>query len=224
MRFATRALVCVAALIIALPLVAAEEPNKPRAVTIEVASDLTTEKARAQESNLADVIVDAIRSAAKADVGLVPASWFVETTIAKGQASTEQFLQALDLRTDTIVVMKLTGDQIKRGLEHGLALYPGKNPAFLQVSGITVTIDGAPEVAKRVLTAKVGKAAIVDDKKYTVAMPSPLANGALAYQKVWTKADVDQSLKTTVEQAVTTYLAAQKTVGAKAEDRIVVKK
>jgi hypothetical protein len=55
-------------------------------------------------------------------------------------------------------------------------------------------------------------------------MPAPLANGALAYQKVWTKADVDQILKTTVEQAVTDYLATQKTVGAKAEDRIVVKK
>lgn len=222
MRFAVRALA--GALVMWCAVGAAAAPARSAGVTVDVQLDLTTERVRVQESSLANVIVDAVRAAARADVALIPASWFVECAVPKGPAAASAFLGALDLRTDVIVVARLTGDQLRRGVEHGLSLYPGKNPAFLQVSGMTVTIDGGAEPARRVLALRVGKAPVQDDRVYTVAMPSPLANGAQGYHRVWGKVTLDRALKATLEEATVDYLVAQKSVGAKSEERIVVRK
>jgi len=192
--------------------------------TLQVASELTTKNVRTEESNLAGLVADAIRAVQKSDIALIPAIGFTETTVPKGPATTEDILKALEYRNDMVVIVKLSGEQVRRALEHGLALLPQKNPAFLQVSGLTVTVDPAADRTKRVVSAKVGKNALQDGKTYEVAMPSPLANGALAYFKIWSKADISKETSRTVEEAVTNYLATQKTIGQKGEERIAFRK
>lgn len=192
--------------------------------TLQVASELTTKNVRSEESNLADLVADAIRSVDKCDIALMPAIGFTETVLPKGSATTDDVLKALEYRNDMVVLVKLTGDQIRRALEHGLALLPQKNPAFLQVSGLSVTVDPSADRSKRVSSVKVGKDALQDSKTYVVAMPSPLANGALAYFKIWSKTDISKETTRTVEEAVTGYLAKQKTIGQKGEERIAFRK
>jgi hypothetical protein len=53
-------------------------------------------------------------------------------------------------------------------------------------------------------------------------MPAPLANGALAYFKIWKKSDMDKDTGKTLEDALHDYLADHKTI-AKGEERLVVK-
>jgi 5'-nucleotidase / UDP-sugar diphosphatase len=195
------------------------------AAAIQVTSELTTKNARTEESNLANVIADAIRAVEKSDVAFVPASALAEVTIPKGTVTADDILRAVEYRDDSVIIVKLTGAQIKRALEHALGLYPQKNSAFLQVSGLTVTVDPTTEKDKRIVSVKVGGSPLQDSKKYTVAMPSPLASGALGYFKIWDKTrDIDHDTNKSLAVAVKDYLDGIRTLGGKSEERLVIKK
>jgi len=194
------------------------------AQTVQVREPLSTANVRTEESNLADVIADAIRSAAEADVALIAATSFAEVSIPAGSAAAEDFEKALVFRGDSIVVMKLKGAQIRTALEHGLSLYPAKSAAFLQVSGISFEVNAAAPRNERVTALKVGKDPLDPDKTYTVAMPSPLAGGALVYSKAWSRSDMDRDTKITLGDAVRTYLAKNPEISVKIGERIIVRK
>lgn len=193
---------------------------------LQITTELTTKNVRVEESSLADVIADALRDAAGTDAAFLAASAFKEVTVPKGTATTEDVLNALSFRRDSISVVKLTGAQIKQALEHGLSLLPQRNIGFLQVSGLSATVDPDAERGKRVTSLKIGGRAYDSAKKYIVAMPAPLADGALTYDKIWSKSDIDKDRdpNLSLEEAVTKYLSSHKTIGDKGEDRIVFKK
>jgi 2',3'-cyclic-nucleotide 2'-phosphodiesterase (5'-nucleotidase family) len=192
---------------------------------ITVASELSTKNARKEESGLANVIADAIRDAANCDAAFVSASSFSEQTVPKGSATVEDFLKALAFRNDSVVVVKLTGEKVRAALEHGLALYPQMHSAFLQVSGMSVSIDPKQEKDRRVTAVRIGGGALDDKKVYTVAMPSPLADGGLAYYRIWSKSDIDKGKdpKLSLEDAVRKYLRGKASVGDSG-DRLDFKK
>lgn len=197
----------------------------PAAAPIQVVSELSTRNVRTEESNLANIIVDAVRDVDKSDAAIVAASSFTDLTIAKGTTTPADILKALEYQDDSIVIVKLTGAQLRKALEHGLTLLPQKNSAFLQVSGISATIDASADKDKRVTSLRVGGSAVKDAATYTVAMPSPLANGALGYFKVWEKSKaIDHDTNKTLGQAVTDYLAGVRSVGAKGEERLAIKR
>src|SRR5687767_5514335 len=75
---------------------------------ISAAAELSTKNARKEESNLANVIADAIRDASNADIAFIAASSFADQTIAKGSGSVEDCLKALAFRNDPVVVVKLS--------------------------------------------------------------------------------------------------------------------
>ncbi len=193
---------------------------------IQVAAELSTKNVRTEESNLADIIADAVIKVESADVAFLAASSFAEIVIPKGPASAADIVKSLAFRTDTVVIMKLTGAQIKQALAHGLELYPQRNRAFLQVAGLTAGIDGGPSADKdkRIISITVSGSAVDDKKKYTVAMPSPLANGALAFDKVWSRSDIDHDTGRTLEECLTGFLSGKKSIGSKSEERLVFKK
>jgi len=200
----------------------------PRQGKLQIVGDLTTKNVRTEESSLANLVADALRASDKAedqaDIAFIPASAFAEVTLPKGSANADDILKALVFRDDVVVIVKLTGAQVKKALEHGLAIYPQKNSAFLQVSGLTVEIDPSKEKDHRVVSVKVGRTPLDDGKTYTVAMPSPLANGGLVYSKVWDRSAKDHDTDRTVEQAVIDYLNTHRTLGGKSEERLVIKK
>ncbi|MGC8668454.1 MAG: 5'-nucleotidase [Chthonomonadales bacterium] len=205
----------------ARPLAAQATP-----ASIKVANELTTKDVGAQESNLAEVIADAVRDTTGADAAFLAASAFNEVTIPKGVTTTDEVLKALAFKSDSVRIVRLKGSQIRQALERAVELYPQRRSAFLQVSGITVTVDPNADPGKRIVSVKVGKSDLNESTIYTVAMPAPLADGALTYYKVWSKADIDRDHdpNITLEEAVTRYLASHTTIGEKGEDRIVFKK
>lgn len=185
--------------------------------------ELTTRDARTAESNLAGVIADAVRAVDKSDIAFMPATAFAEVTLPKGNVTPADVVGALVFRGDTVVVVRLTGAQVRKALEHGLSLYPQKSSALLQVSGISATINPDAPKGSRVVSVRVGKDPISDTKTYTVAMPAPLARGALVYDRVWSRSDVEHDTGKTLEQAVIAYVEARPSLG-KAEERLVFRK
>jgi 5'-nucleotidase / UDP-sugar diphosphatase len=208
--------------VLAILPVSRASAQPPEAVRTEV--EISTKEINAKENVLGAFVADAIRASAKADAAFIDASSFVDVgTLPKGNVSGANILKALESKSDSIVLVKLTGAQILKALEHSLYLYPKPNSGFLQFSGLTVTANPNAERETRVVSVKVGGDPLDPNKTYKVAMPAPLANGALGYFKIWKKSDIIEDTKKTLEAAVTATLREKKTL-TKGDERLVIKK
>ncbi len=184
--------------------------------------ELTTKEIGLKENVLGNVVADAVRESAKADISLIDASAFEEqVSVPKGKFTTADLLKALSYKSDNIYVLKLTGEQVRAALEHGLFLYPKFNSAFLQFSGLMVTVNPDGGADKHIVSVKVGGDALENSKTYTVAMRAPLANGGLAYSKIW-KSSEKKDTEKTLEAAITAYLKDHAAI-TKGDERLVTK-
>jgi 2',3'-cyclic-nucleotide 2'-phosphodiesterase (5'-nucleotidase family) len=193
-----------------------------RADTYRADVDLTNKDIGVKQVPLGDLVADAVRAAGKTDAAFVQASAFSDTIVSLPRAGfgLPDALKSLEYKGDTIGIVKLTGVQIRGALENSLYQHPSRNGAFLQVSGLTVNYNSSAAAGKRVTSVKIGGATLQPDKTYRVAMPLPLANGALAYFKYWKKTDIEKETGISLETALANYLSEHKTI-AKGEDRLV---
>lgn len=198
---------------------------------VKAESELTTKDIGAKESAIGNYVADALRHETKADLSLIAASYFTsDLKFAKGDVSLSEFLKVLEYKDDSVSIVKLTGAQILKALEHGMYLFPKSNSGFLQFSGMVVTIDSDAEKEKRVLSVKIEGSSLENSKTYKVAMPTPLANGALAYFKIWKKDDIDKEASKKLEDKtlgslITQYLKERKSIKSieKGDERLIVK-
>ncbi|MCS6948938.1 MAG: 5'-nucleotidase C-terminal domain-containing protein, partial [bacterium] len=98
------------------------------------AQELSTKNVRTAESDLANVVVDALRDVSGADIAWLPAAAFHEVSLSRDTPPAEMVNRLLPYRDDRVAVLKLTGAQILQALERSLTLYPQPNAGFLQVS------------------------------------------------------------------------------------------
>lgn len=190
------------------------------------AQELSTRNVRTEESDLANLVVDALRDASGAEVAWLPATAFHEVSLSRDTPPAEMVTRLLPYRDDRIVVLKLTGAQVLQALERSLTLYPQPNAGFLQVSGLQVTFDPAKPAGERVVQVLIGtenKQELQPQQEYRVATSVTLAYGALGYFKVWDRSAVERELDTTVGDALRAYLEAGKPIPGVSE-RIVPRK
>lgn len=193
-------------------------------LAIDIKVDLDTSTVKTEENLLGSLLADSVRAADKSDVAFVPASAIAEVSFKKGPVQPEALGKVIDHPEDTVSIVRLSGDQIRRALEHGLALYPQKSSSFLQVSGISFTVDSSAPREKRVSGLKAGAAPVLPEKFYSVAMPTPIAEGALLFHKIWAPASVEKETGITLKDALTRHLMKVREVGTKSEERIVFRK
>jgi len=190
-------------------------------VTVKTDTDLTTREIGAKEVFLGDIVADAMRIAAKSDIAFVAATSFSDgVMLPKGTVNTADVASSLVYKSENVVIVKLTGDQVLKAMEQSLFLYPKSNSAFLQFSGLVVTFKPEADAGKRVVTIKLDGETVEPKKMYHVAMPAPLANGGLAYFKVWQKSSIEKETEITIESALAGFFVDHKTI-AKGEDRLV---
>jgi 2',3'-cyclic-nucleotide 2'-phosphodiesterase (5'-nucleotidase family) len=140
---------------------------------------------------------DVLRDYAGAD-GAFMAAGLVKSGFAK-----DNLASLLQFPTDEIVIVNLTGAEIKQALERSVSLYPQPNPSFLQLSGIEATFskNGAP--GQRIVSATVNGSKLDDKRKYTIAMPASLGRGGLGYFKIWDTSKIAKTFaKATVESVL----------------------
>jgi len=112
----------------------------------------------------------------------------------------------LQYATDEVVVLSLTGDQIKQAFERSIAMYPSANQSFLQISGFEVTFKKAASNI-RVVSVTANGAPLDSSHSYTVAMPMNLARGAVGYFRVW---DLKHPAKTFPQTTMESVLKGKK--------------
>lgn len=146
---------------------------------------------RSQETNLGDLCADAYRVIGNADVGLVNGGG-IRTNLTAGDITYGNVVSVFPFSNELCVV-KATGQQILDALEMASRTCPDENGGFLQVSGLTYTIDAtipstvklddskmfvSVEGARRVKDVKINGVALDPAKTYTVASHNYLIKNA----------------------------------------------
>jgi len=137
---------------------------------------------RVQETNLGNLVADMMRWAAgDAQIAFENGGgirWhrlFLAGPITRGD------VYALLPFLNTLVMMDLTGAQIKEALERSVNLYPSQFGGFLHVSGLKFTFDPSKPVGSRVVDVWVGNTPLVETAVYRVATNDFLAAGGDGY-------------------------------------------
>lgn len=128
---------------------------------------------------------------------------FMAAGLVKAQYAKDNLASLLQYPTDEVVILKLTGAQLKQAFERSVSLYPQPNTSFLQISGFEVTFSKNPNANPRVLNVTAGGSKVDDAHSYTVAMPSSLGRGGLGYFKIWDKSKITKTFEnTTIEDVL----------------------
>jgi len=190
------------------------------AAAIAVCQGLDTAGCGSGPNPAAQIVVDALRTSAKCEIGFQPAGFFTEGKLGS-TADADELNKLLAYAQEEIYVVTLTGTQVRKALERGLSLLPQPNHAFLQVSGITVTYSANEPAQSRVRRVLVGTKPLSDSATYKVAMPATLAKGALGYFTIWQKSNITDQTGVTVDAAVRTYLNGKRAWPLGESNRIV---
>ncbi len=146
---------------------------------------LDSSRARERECSLGDLAADAARASVGAQVALVQASLLRPQTLPAGDLTREALTGALLYPEEQIVLVEISGQQIRSALERGVSMLPKPSTGFLQVAGVSVVFRPDLKAGQRVTQVKVGDTAISPDKAYRVAMPASLAKGGLGYYRIF---------------------------------------
>jgi 2',3'-cyclic-nucleotide 2'-phosphodiesterase (5'-nucleotidase family) len=132
-------------------------------------------------------IADSVKNYTSAEAALIPAGEISKPLQKNDLAST------LNFPSDGVVVVSLTGAQLKKAFEISLLTYPDSNIGFLQVSGFDISFNKNSGVDSRVTSVTLNGSKLEDTHHYDVAMPTSLQRGQLGYSNLWDKAKVVHS-------------------------------
>ncbi len=149
------------------------------AIAFADTDDLSTGPTSAGQS-----AADALKEYAHADGALIPAGVLAKP-IQKNDLAT-----MLTSLSDGLVVIELSGSQLRTAFERSVTLFPQPNVGFLQVSGFEITFNKAGPLNSRVTDVTVNGSKLEDGRTYEIAMPTSLQRGQLGYSNLWDKAKV----------------------------------
>ena len=181
-------------------------------------SDFPNLRPNKTETAFGRLAADALRATGKADVALINAGALRPGTLESGPIDRADLVPLLSFGEDKVVTVTLSGAQLRAALERAASVYPTASPAFLQVAGLTATINPDGAVGARVARISVGGAALQESKTYRAAMPVSLAQGAAGYFNIWNGA---QSSATDVQliDALGGYIRGQKEIAPESQTR-----
>lgn len=166
-----------------LASVAAIEVENERFTEVEVAesaSDLEGERddVRAGETNLSDLITDAMLWATDADV-VITNGGGIRASIPAGMITMGDLLTVLPFG-NMVTVIEVTGQDLLDALDFGVDAYPNTAGKFPQVAGLTYTVHMEDDVAHAVDVLFNGEA-LDPDATYKLATNDFMAIGGDGY-------------------------------------------
>jgi 2',3'-cyclic-nucleotide 2'-phosphodiesterase (5'-nucleotidase family) len=187
--------------------------------------DSRTATVRTREAAIGDLIADAMRAATDAEVAVTNGGGIRGGRVyPPGTTITRRDVLAELPFGNRIVTIDVTGADLKRALEAGLARLPSPSGGFPQVSGLTLEADARRPPGERILWIKVGDAPLDDERTYRVATNDFLARGGDAYA---TFRDADPLLPVADSPLLATevidYIKSLGSIRTGAEGRVVLR-
>lgn len=152
------------------------------AALCKLTTPLDSKGSRIAESGVGDLVADAARAVKTmpADLALIPASQIrMGEPIPAGDLTQQDLDAALLYPDEQVVLVEIEGKKLLAVLGLSLSALRQPSPAFLQISGLTVTFNSDNPPEARVQSVKLGNEPLVPTRTYRVAVPTSLAKGAM---------------------------------------------
>ncbi len=175
---------------------------------------------RTKETNLGDLVADVLRLAGAADIGLMNGGG-IRASIDSGPVTLGEIFTTLPF-DNTLVVIEVSGADLKAALEKSVSEYPKQLGGFLQVSGLKFEFDPAKAPGERVVSVTVGDEPLDPAKLYRVATNDFTAAGGDGYD-MFKKARVLFASGEMLRDAMADYMQTAGAVSPSVEGRIVAK-
>lgn len=178
--------------------------------------DGARENVRTGETNLGNLLTDAMMEIGEADVALANGGG-IRDSMEEGEITVNDVIQSFPFE-NYLVVIEVTGQDIIDALEHGADAYPEEKGAFPHVAGMSYEIDPSMELGSRIVNVMVGEEAIELDKTYKLATNNFLRDGGDDYTMLAGKELVVE--KAALNELLIDYIEELGTVDYKVEGRI----
>lgn len=130
---------------------------------------------RTSETNLGDLVADAMRAESGAQIALINGG-SIRDSIPAGDITKGNIINVLPFG-NYIVTKKINGSNLRAALESAAKALPEENGAFLQVSGLSFTIDAAAPSGGRIKDVMIDGKPLDIAAEYVVATNDFLAAG-----------------------------------------------
>jgi len=197
----------------------AENEEITSAVVGSTAVELNGEReyVRSGETNLGNLITDAMVAEVDADVAITNGGG-IRASIDQGEITMGEIITVLPFG-NTTVVKELTGAQLLDAVEHGLSEYPALEGLFPQISGMKVIFDGSRPAGERVIELHVSGEPVDYEATYEVATNDFMAAGGDGYEVFAETETVVEAGG--LEEVLMNYIDTMGTVSPKVEGRIL---
>jgi 5'-nucleotidase / UDP-sugar diphosphatase len=173
------------------------------------------EQVRAGETNLGNLITDAMVAATGADAAITNGGG-IRASINAGEITKGEVAEVMPFG-NYVVTKKFTGKTIKEALEHGTSDYPEVKGAFPHVSGMTFEVDVLAPKGERVKKIKIKGEPVDLDKEYLIATNDFMAVGGDDY-KMFEDGELVNEYSA-LDEIIINYIKEHTPVKAKVEDR-----
>jgi len=149
--------------------------------TTSVPLDGVGAQLRTSETNLGNLVADAMRAAVGAEIGLVNGGGIRGDRVYPAGPLTRRNMLEIHPFGNVVCRIDVPGRVLLAALEHGLSSYPVAAGAFPQVSGLTLRVDRLAASGSRARDVLVNGTPLDPNRIYTVAVPSFLLEGGDGY-------------------------------------------
>jgi 2',3'-cyclic-nucleotide 2'-phosphodiesterase (5'-nucleotidase family) len=150
--------------------------------TTAVMLDSRNATVRGREAAIGNLIADAMRERARADVAIMNGGGIRAGKVYEaGTAITRRDVQAELPFGNHLVTLNIKGSELRLAIENGLSRLPAAAGRFPQVSGMTIEFDSQQAAGSRVLTVAIGGTPLDPNKFYRVAVNDFMARGGDGY-------------------------------------------
>jgi 5'-nucleotidase len=191
--------------------------------TTRVPLEGTSPRLRTSETNLGNLVADAVRAAARSDVALVNGGGIRGDRVHQPGALTRRTVIEIHPFGNVVCTVSVPGRVVTAALEHGVSRLPATAGQFPQVSGLTFRVNPDAPVGSRISDVRVQNAPLDPNRAYTIAIPDFLLAGGDGYtmfkgQKVL----VGPGAGTTMATVLENYVAERREVAPEVEGRILI--
>ena len=178
---------------------------------------------RGMETNISDLVADAVRADAKTDIAILNTGGIRGNRIYPAGPLLRRDLIAMHPFENVVCVVQMTGANVLAMLNAAVGKLPAADGGFPAVSGLRFRVKVSEPVGQRVKDVTVNGAPLDPQKTYTVAMPNYVLDGGDGYRDVKNNAVVlvNAEQGTLIVTALERYLNGRE-ISPKVDGRIVV--
>ena len=179
---------------------------------------------RASETNLGNLVADAIRADAKADIAITNAGSIRGNRVFPAGPLTRRTLIEIHPFDNVICILALPGRVVLEALNYGVSSLPAANGRFPQVSGLTMRVDQSTPPGNRVRDVMVSGQPLDPNKIYTVAIPDFIFKQGDGFTMFTGQpVRVGPEAGNLISHALEQYVAARHEVAPAVEGRITIR-